>query len=155
MSGMYRRVHAGTCRFQRGTFDAPLKHITPDPSSPKNRRATTRSSSATLSDGIALAADRRHYANTKVKCKNCKSPSQSLVNLNWPGFGVGFRSFYWRVSADGSPEKFSLATFAVSTTVGSSLISCRRTCAPRPKLPGKTFQESPHKATAGALAMAV
>ena len=43
--------------------------------------------------------------------------------------------------ADGSPEKFSIATFAVSTMVGSSARSGRCTCAPLRKLRRKSFQE--------------
>ena len=54
--------------------------------------------------------------------------------------------------ADGSPEKFSLVTFAVSTMVGSSARSGRCTCAPLRKLRRKSFQESRRCARAGPIA---
>ena len=50
--------------------------------------------------------------------------------------------------ADGSPENFSSTSFAESTTIGSSLLSGRRSCASLEKLRGKSFQESRRQARA-------
>ena len=66
----------------------------------------------------------------------------------------GPRPQSWRAArpqpacADGSPENFSSTSFAESTTIGSSLLSGRRSCASLEKLRGKSFQESRRQARA-------